>query len=108
MSQQLDNIEPKTIELVLTPLKFLPELKPAFDILGSDEPNIIFPLSTVKRFAVQKYGGADEMEAVGNFVTEVLQLDAMQIDQQEGQQQTTVPPSQPQGIMTSPQNMEQV
>ena len=55
---------------------------------------------------MRKYGGNNEQEAVNNFMTEVLSgTEPMET------QQATVPPSQPTetaGLMTSPQNMEQV
>lgn len=86
--------------------KILPEVKPLMDQFGSNEPNVIIPLSTVKSFALKRYGGENEEVAVQNFMTDIL---SQSMPQQPMEQQTTVPPSpQPQGIMTSPQNMEQV
>ena len=76
------------------------------DAYGSNEPNIIIPLSVASNFAMRKYGGNNEQEAVNNFMTEVLSgTEPMET------QQATVPPNQPTetaGLMTSPQNMEQV
>ena len=91
--------------------KILPDLASVIDQLGTDEPNVIFPLSTVKRFAMQRYGGQDENEAVQNFLADVISPD---IQQAQMENQTNVPPVQEQpteetaGLMTSPQNMETV
>lgn len=88
--------------------KIIPEFKEVMDAYGTDEPNVVIPLSTVKSFAVKRYGGENEEVAVQNFMTDILSQSLPQ--QPMEQQQTTVPPSQPQqtGLMTSPQNMEQV
>lgn len=90
--------------------KIIPEFKEVMDAYGSDEPNVVIPLSTVKSFALKRYGGENEEVAVQNFMTDIL---AESLPPQQMEQQQTVPPSQPmaqqpQGIMTSPQNMEQV
>lgn len=85
--------------------KIIPEFKEVMDAYGSEEPNVVIPLSTVKSFALKRYGGETEEVAVQNFMTDIL---SQSMPQQPMEQQTTVPPSQPQGIMTSPQNMEQV
>ena len=91
--------------------KIFPDLAPVIGQLGSDEPNVIFPLSVVKRFAMQRYGGQDENEAVQNFMTDVISPD---IAQAQMENQNNVPPGTEQpttetaGLMTSPQNMETV
>ena len=90
--------------------KILPDLASVIDQLGTDEPNVIFPLSTVKRFALQRYGGQDENEAVQNFLADVIGPD---IQQAQMENQNNVPPGTEQptetaGLMTSPQNMETV
>ena len=91
--------------------KIFPDLAPVIGKLGSDEPNVIFPLSVVKRFAMQRYGGQDENEAVQNFMTDVISPD---IAQAQMENQNNVPPGTEQpttetaGLMTSPQNMETV
>jgi len=91
--------------------KIFPDLAPVIGQLGSDEPNVIFPLSVVKRFAMQRYGGQDENEAVQNFMTDVISPD---IEQAQMETQNNVPPGTEQpttetaGLMTSPQNMETV
>ena len=92
--------------------KIIPEFKEVMDAYGSNEPNVVIPLSTVKSFAMKRYGGENEEVAVQNFMTDILSQ-SMPEQPMEQQQQTTVPPSQPmapqpQGLMTSPQNMEQV
>ena len=69
---------------------------------GSNEPNVILPVSIVSNYAKRRYGGNDN-EALAAFIEDV--------SGQMEQQQTNVPPSQPTetgGLMTSPQNMEQV
>jgi len=92
-------------------VKVFPDLKSTIDQLGTNEPNVIIPLSVAKRYAVSKYGGEDEADAVNNFMADMLGPEIQQASQMETQQQTNVPPSQPTetaGLMTSPQNMEQV
>ena len=90
--------------------KIFPDLASTIDQLGTDEPNVIFPLSTVKRFALQRYGGQDENEAVQNFLADVISPD---IEQAQMEQPNNVPPgteqpTQTAGLMSSPQNMETV
>jgi hypothetical protein len=72
------------------------------DAYGSNEPNVVIPLSTVKSFAMKRYGGQDEQEAINNFMTDIL-ADSMPQQQQQPmeQQQQPVPPRQ--GLMSSPQ-----
>jgi len=90
-------------------VKIFPDLSSVIGKLGSDEPNVIFPLSVVKRFAMQRYGGQDENEAVQNFMTDVISPD---IEQAQMENQNNVPPGTEQpidetaGLMSSPQNME--
>ena len=90
--------------------KIFPDLASTIDQLGTDEPNVIFPLSTVKRFALQRYCGQDENEAVQNFLADVISPD---IEQAQMEQPNNVPPgteqpTQTAGLMSSPQNMETV
>ena len=91
--------------------KIFPDLASVIGQLGSDEPNVIFPLSVVKRFAMQRYGGQDENEAVQNFMADVISPD---IEQAQMEAQNNVPPGTEQpttetaGLMSSPQNMETV
>ena len=91
--------------------KIFPDFASVIGQLGSAEPNVIFPLSVVKRFAMQRYGGQDENEAVQNFMADVISPD---IEQAQMENQNNVPPGAEQptnetaGLMTSPQNMETV
>ena len=112
-AKKLTDEDQTVIQSILSPSvrkaleKIIPEFKPVMDAYGSNEPNIIIPLSIASNFAMRKYGGNNEQEAVNNFMTEVLSG----TEPMETQQQTNVPPSQPSeqpGLMTSPQNMEQV
>ena len=83
--------------------KVVPELEPIFSQFGTNEPNVILPVSIVSNYAVKRYGGNPD-EALAVFMEDIS-------GQMETQQQTNVPPSQPTetaGLMTSPQNMEQV
>ena len=102
------NILSPSVKNTLT--KLLPELSEVMEDLGTNEPNVIIPLSTVQRYAVSKYGGQDEADAVNNFMADILGPEIQQASQMETQQ-TNVPPSQPTenvGLMASPQNMETV
>ena len=90
--------------------KLLPEFADTMEELSSGEPNVIFPLSTIQRYAQSKYGG-DTNQALQTFVSDVIKPDYDAFKQQLDTQQTNVPPSQPTetaGLMTSPQNMETV
>ena len=83
--------------------KIIPEFKPVMDQFGSNEPNVVLPVSIVSNYAKRRYGGNDN-EALAAFMEDVS-------GQMETQQTTNVPPSQPTetaGLMTSPQNMETV
>ena len=105
----------ETINAALSPSvkialgKVFPDLKSTIDKLGTNEPNVIIPLSVAKRYATSKYGGASPEEALQTFVSDVIKPDYDAFKQQLETQQTNVPPgNQPQGLMTSPQNMETV
>ena len=88
--------------------KLLPEFADTMEQLSSGEPNVIFPLSTIQRYAQTKYGG-EATEALQTFVSDVMKPDVDNFAQQLETQQTNVPPgNEPQGLMTSPQNMETV
>ena len=80
------------------------------DQFGSNEPNVIIPLSVAKRYATSKYGGETESDALTNFMTDMMSPEINAAgNNQMGTQQTNVPPgNEPQGLMTSPQNMETV
>ncbi len=104
----------ETINAALSPSvktalgKVFPDLKSVIDQLGTNEPNVIIPLSTVKRYAVSKYGGTDESDAVNNFMADMLGPEIQQASKMETQQANVPPGNEPQGLMTSPQNMETV
>ena len=88
--------------------KLLPEFADTMEQLSSGEPNVIFPLSTIQRYAQTQYGG-EASEALQTFVSDVMKPDVDNFAQQLETQQTNVPPgNEPQGLMTSPQNMETV
>ena len=55
--------------------KLLPEFADTMDELSSGEPNVIFPLSTIQRYAQSKYGGASPEEALQTFVSDVIKPD---------------------------------
>ena len=113
--QNLSDEEKESLNAALSPSvktalgKIVPDLQSLIDQFGSDEPNVIFPLSIVKRFAMQRYGGQDENEAVQNFMADVISPD---IEQAQMENQNNVPPGTEQpttetaGLMASPQNME--
>ena len=85
--------------------KIIPEFKPVMDAYGSNEPNVVLPLSAISSFATQKYGITDPQEAVNSFLTEVTATMGQPMET------NNVPPSQPTeqaGLMASPQNMETV
>ena len=85
----LDAILSPTVKQALG--KVVPELEPVFSQFGTNEPNVILPISIVSNYAMRKYGG-NQNEALAAFVDDVSG---------QMEQQTTVPPSQ--GLMTSPQ-----
>ena len=85
----LDAILSPTVKQALG--KVVPELEPIFSQFGSNEPNVVMPVSIVSNYAMRKYGG-NQNEALAAFVDDVSG---------QMEQQTNVPPSQ--GLMTSPQ-----
>ena len=66
-----------TLKTVLSPSvvnvlkKVAPEISPLLDQAGSNEENVVLPVSVVKNYAIRRYGGADEAEAVQNFITDL-------------------------------------
>lgn len=94
--------------------KIIPEFKEVMDAYGSNEANVVIPVSIASKYAMAKYNTPNPEEALQNMTTELLAVSDLQpMGQQPMEQQQTVPPSQPmaqqpQGIMASPQNMEQV
>lgn len=100
-----------TLDSVLSPSvknaigKIAPDLKLLFDQFGTNEPNVVIPLSIASKYAMMKYGGVSIDEAIQNFTTDLL---AVSETPQTMEQTTNVPPSpEPQGLMASPQTMEQ-
>ena len=106
----------ETINAALSPSvktalgKVFPDLKSVIDQLGTNEPNVIIPLSVAKRYAASKYGGENESDALTNFMTDMMspEINAAGNNQMETQQTNVPPGNEPQGLMTSPQNMETV
>ena len=106
----------ETINAALSPSvktalgKVFPDLKSTIDKLGTNEPNVIIPLSVAKRYATSKYGGETESDALTNFMTDMMspEINAAGNNQMETQQANVPPGNEPQGLMTSPQNMETV
>ena len=108
-AKSLTDEDQAALQAVLSPSvknalgKIIPEFKPIMEQFGSNEPNIVLPVSIVSNYAKRRYGGNDN-EALAAFIEDVS-------GQMETQQTTNVPPSQPTenaGLMTSPQNMETV
>ena len=106
----------ETINAALSPSvkialgKVFPDLKSTIDKLGTNEPNVIIPLSVATRYATSKYGGENESDALTNFMTDMMspEINAAGNNQMETQQANVPPGNEPQGLMTSPQNMETV
>ena len=106
----------ETINAVMSPSvktafsRIFPDLKSTIDKLGTNEPNVIIPLSVAKRYAASKYGGETESDALTNFMTDMMspEINAAGNNQMETQQTNVPPGNEPQGLMTSPQNMETV
>ena len=110
-AKKLTDEDQTVIQSILSPSvrkaleKIIPEFKPVMDAYGSNEPNVVLPLSAISSFATQKYGITDPQEAVNSFLTEVTATMGQPMET------NNVPPSQPTeqaGLMASPQNMETV
>ena len=83
--------------------KMLPEFAPLMEQIGSTEPNFVMPMSVAANYAMKQYGVQDPKQAVT-----VLAEDIFGNTQMETQQTNVPPENEPQGLMTSPQNMETV
>ena len=83
--------------------KMLPEFAPLMEQIGSTEPNFVMPMSVAANYAMKQYGVQDPKQAVT-----VLAEDIFGNTQMETQQTNVPPGNEPQGLMTSPQNMETV
>ena len=113
-AKSLTDEDQAALQTVLSPSvraalgKIIPEFKPVMDAYGLDEPNVVIPASLMSNYASKIYGIQNQNEALAKFYDDVTS----DIDQQmEQEQQPNVPPSQPtqaEGLMTSPQNMEKV
>ena len=112
--KSLTDEDQAALQSVLSPsvktalVKIIPEFKEVMDAFGSDEPNVIFPLSTVAAYAMQRYGGDDVQEAVNTFIADVTSLQEQQMENQNNVPPGTGEPTETTGLMTSPQNMETV
>ena len=83
--------------------KMLPEFKPLMEQIGSEEPNLVMPMSVAANYAMKQYNIQDPKQAVTVFAEDIFGNTQMET------QQTNVPPSnQSESLMTSPQNMETV
>ena len=113
-AKSLTDEDQAALQTVLSPSvrnalgKLLPEFKPVMDAYGLNEPNVVIPASLMSSYASKIYGIQNQNEALAKFYDDVTS----DIDQQMKQeQQPNVPPSQPtqdEGLMSSPQNMETV
>ena len=112
-AKSLTDEDQAALQTVLSPSvrnalgKIIPEFKPVMDAYGTNEPNVVIPVSLMGNYAMKLYGTNNPNEAISRFYDDVTS----DIDQQMEQQTTNVPPSQPTqtaGLMTSPQNMETV
>ena len=85
--------------------KIVPELAPVFEQYRTEEPNLVMPMSVAANYAMKQYGVQDPKQAVAVLTEDIF--GGMQSTMET--QQTNVPPgNEPQGLMTSPQNMETV
>ena len=86
--QNLTNEEKSVLATVLSPSvnnvlkKIEPNLGPLLDAAGTNEENMIIPVSVVKSFAAKRYGGQNETESVGNFIADLQQSVPNTMDQQ--------------------------
>ena len=113
-TQNLTDEDIESLEAALSPSvkealsKVFPDLASAIDQLGTDEPNVIFPLSYIVKFAMSRYGGNNEQEAVNNFMADVQSMNQQMEDQNNVPPGTEQPTTETAGLMSSPQNMETV
>ena len=86
--QNLTNEEKAVLATVLSPSvnnvlkKIEPSLGPLLDAAGTNEENMIIPVSVVKSFATKRYGGQNETESVTNFIADLQQSAPNMMDQQ--------------------------
>ena len=74
----LDTVLAPSVAMVLK--KIAPEAGELIDQFTGAEENVVLPVSVVKNFATQRYGGADEKEAVESFIADLSSTQEM--DQQ--------------------------
>ena len=85
--------------------KIVPEFAPLLEQIGTTEPNVVVPISLMASYSMKRYGVEDPKQAITLFYEDIT----TGLDQPMETQQTNVPPgNEPQGLMTSPQNMETV
>ena len=85
--------------------KVVPEFAPLLEQIGTTEPNVVVPISLMASYSMKRYGVEDPKQAITLFYEDIT----TGLDQPMETQQTNVPPgNEPQGLMTSPQNMETV
>jgi hypothetical protein len=86
--QNLTNEEKSVLSTVLSPSvnnvlkKLEPSLAPLLDAAGTNEENMIIPVSVVKSFAAKRYGGQNETESVTNFIADLQESAPKTMDQQ--------------------------
>ena len=83
----LDTVLAPSVAIVLK--KIAPEAGDLIDQFTGAEENVVLPVSVVKNFATQRYGGASEGEAVESFIADLSS--AQEMDQQP------VPPEEEMG-----------
>ena len=100
-AKSLTDEDQAALQTVLSPSvrnalgKIIPEFKPVMDAYGTNEPNVVIPMSLMSNYAMKIYGNNNPEEAVARFYDDVTSDIDKQMDQ------NNVPPSQ--GLMTSPQ-----
>ena len=100
-AKSLTDEDQAALQTVLSPSvknalgKIIPEFKPVMDAYGTNEPNVVIPMSLMSNYAMKIYGNTNPEEAIARFYDDVTSDIDRQMDQ------NNVPPSQ--GLMTSPQ-----
>ena len=100
-AKSLTDEDQAALQAVLSPSvknalgKIIPEFKPVMDAYGTNEPNVVIPMSLMSNYAMKVYGNNNPEEAIARFYDDVTSDIDRQMDQ------NNVPPSQ--GLMTSPQ-----
>jgi len=110
--QNLTDQDKAVLATVLSPSvinalkKIAPELTPLLDEAGTNEENVIIPVSVVKSFATKRYGGQNETEAVTSFIAD-LQNSVPGMNNTMEQQSQPVPPdtqmAESEGSMMQPE-----